>query len=108
MDARPSRLSLDVPPRMSLDSRPPPSRMSLDQRSPRMPPVEEPDDGFEDVKLDDPRPKKLGIFSRFGGDHASRENRETARPRSGLFGRRDHVVESEHESELRYIPKEDQ
>lgn len=110
MDVHPSRISLDVPPRMSLDSRPsPPSRMSLDQRSPRMPPVEEPDDGFEDVKLDDdgPRPKKLGILSRFGVDHGSRETRDTARPRSGIFSRRDHSIEAEQESELKRIDKED-
>ncbi|KAA8909154.1 hypothetical protein FN846DRAFT_776596 [Sphaerosporella brunnea] len=109
-DVAPSRNSFDirrpVRERASMDVHP--SRISLD-RSPRMPPVEEPDDGFEDVKLDDdgPRPKKLGILSRFGVDHGSRETRDTARPRSGIFSRRDHSIEAEQESELKRIDKED-
>lgn len=108
MDVRPSRMSLDVPARMSLDSRSPPSRMSLDQRSPRMPPtvkdVEEPTDEFEDVRLDDgPRPKKLGLFSRFGGEHSSKDAAPKERPLSGLFSRRDHTAGTEQESELKYM-----
>lgn len=104
LDARPSRMSLDVrpAPRMSLDSRP---RQSLDQRpSPRMPAVEEPYDGFEEVKLDDPRPvKKMSLFSRFGGDHAAKDG-AASRPKSGIFNRKD---SSEHESELNRVAKED-
>jgi len=104
-------MSLDARPRMSLDSRP--TRASFDQRSPQILPavkvVEEPDDdGFEEVKLDDPRPKKLGIFSRFGGDHGSKEApKDGSRPRSGIFSRKDHSFGIEHESELKKMDKDD-
>jgi len=116
MDARPTRMTIDTRPRMSLDSRPSrmsldsrPSRMSLDQRSPRMPPtvhdVEERENEFEEVKLnDDTRSKKHGIFHRFGGDHGAKDG---LRPKSGIFGRRDHATESGHESELKAINRDD-
>ena len=105
-------MSVDVRPRMSLDSRP--ARPSLDQRSPRTPTaakvVEElDDDEFEEIALSDPHPKKLGLFSRFGGDHGSKEPSKDGgfvRPRSGLFGRKDHSHEVGHESELKRIDQD--
>jgi hypothetical protein len=66
--------------------------------------VEEPKDEFEDVKLDDgPRPKKLGLFSRFGGEHSSKDAASKERPLSGLFSRREHTAETEQESELKHM-----
>lgn len=80
--------------------------MSLDSRSPRPPPVkdvEEPADEFEEIRLnDDLRPKKRGIFSRFGGDHNAVDS--AARPSSSkghLFGRKEHTADAAHESELK-------
>ena len=65
------------------------------------------DDVFEDVVLDDPHPKKLGLFSKFGGgDHGSKEPPKDGgfvRPRAGFFGRKDHSQEAGHESELKRI-----
>ncbi|KAI5819783.1 hypothetical protein BZA77DRAFT_303534 [Pyronema omphalodes] len=111
MDVRPStgRMSLDVPPRMSLDGRP---KTSYDRQSPRLAPVkvvEEPEDEFEEVKLvDDTRPKKHSIFSRFGGDHGNKDaEKDPSRPRSMIFSRKDNAIEAAHEAELARIMRED-
>ncbi|KAF8252236.1 hypothetical protein K440DRAFT_594554 [Wilcoxina mikolae CBS 423.85] len=107
-DTAPGRTSFDTRPygeRASLDVRPSTSPLIL----PAVKVVEEPDDdGFEEVKLDDPRPKKLGIFARFGGDHGSKEApKDGSRPRSGIFSRKDHSFDIEHESELKKMDKDE-
>lgn len=58
-----------------------------------------PDDGFEEIKLDDSKPKKRGIFARFGGD-------STATTQSGRFTstfKKETPTESIQASELKKI-----
>lgn len=58
------------------------------------------DDGFEEIKLDDGKPKKRGIFARFGGD-------STPTAPSSRFimpFKKDAPVETVHESELKKLP----
>jgi len=51
-------------------------------------------DEFEEIKLDDNKPKKRGIFARFGADSSAKF--------TSVF-KRDTLVESAHESELKSI-----
>ena len=58
------------------------------------------DDGFEEIKLDDNKPKKRGIFGRFGGDSTT-----ASVPSSKFISfKREHPTESVHGSELKRIP----
>ncbi|KAF8468172.1 hypothetical protein BDZ91DRAFT_656370 [Kalaharituber pfeilii] len=59
------------PGRRSLDTRPRPSFEKMARLHPPVKIEEAPsaaDDGLEEIKLDDTKPKKRGIFSMFGGD----------------------------------------
>lgn len=63
------------------------------------------EDAFEDVRLDDARPKKRGIFARFGTDHTSPSDVAPAASgivgsRNGFFGKKDVPQETTLESEL--------
>lgn len=90
-------------PSLQLDGRS--TRPSFERLSKLSPPVkiEEstvPDDDFEEIRLDDSKPKKRGIFARFGGDSA------TATP-PGRFTsafKKEIPAESIQESELKRIP----
>lgn len=100
--------------RPSLDGRP---RMSLDSRRSRLAPPAKIDehsatgeDGFEEIKLDDTKPKKRGIFSRFGTDASTTTPNPTAPVVSnGLasgfkFGtKKDAIIETVHENELKKL-----
>lgn len=55
------------------------------------------DDDFEEIKLDSNKPKKRSIFARFGGDST------TSSPRFTHVFKKDSLVESVHESELKNI-----
>lgn len=55
------------------------------------------DDEFEEIKLDNSKPKKRGIFARFGGDSTTSSARFTH-----VF-KKDSLVEMVHESELKNI-----
>lgn len=59
-----------------------------------------PDDGLEEIRLDDNKPKKRGIFALFGGD-------STATTPTGKFAsafKKEIPAESIQESELKGIP----
>lgn len=90
-------------PSLQLDGRS--TRPSFERLTKLSPPVkiEEsavPDDGFEEIKLDDSKPKKRGIFARFGGDSTT----VTPPGRFTSAFKREAPVESAHESELKRIP----
>lgn len=100
--------------RPSLDGRP---RMSLDSRRSRLAPPAKIDehsatgaDDFEEIKLDDAKPKKRGIFSRFGTDATTATTpatvpSSTSALTSGFkFGaKKDTMIETVHESELKKL-----
>ncbi|KAI5799178.1 hypothetical protein DFH27DRAFT_86930 [Peziza echinospora] len=61
-------------------------------------------DQFEDIKLDDPKTKKRGLFSRFGNDHTAAASPPTsAFPFKTGLGLRKDVTLPVNESELRSI-----